>query len=150
DITLDAGERIWTESSYKYEPRGVARMLEAAGFGVAGQWTDAEAGFMLTLAGPRSPRCAVRRARRAVRGAGSGVRGPGCGVRGAGSGVRGPGSGVLGGAYVGRPFYGAPTASDWDGRPVKGRPTTGRVRSPHRRAYGPSRCRWRRTHPSAP
>lgn len=51
DITLDAGERIWTESSYKYEPRGVARMLEAAGFDVAEQWIDAEAGFMLTLAG---------------------------------------------------------------------------------------------------
>lgn len=49
-FTIGAGERIWTESSYKYQPAGVARMLEAAGFSVSTQMIDAEAGFMLTLA----------------------------------------------------------------------------------------------------
>jgi dimethylhistidine N-methyltransferase len=50
ELTISAGERIWTESSYKYEPRDVVLMLEAAGFGVTEQWIDAPGGFALTLA----------------------------------------------------------------------------------------------------
>jgi dimethylhistidine N-methyltransferase len=50
-FTITAGERIWTESSYKYEPRDVEEMLEAAGFRVTDQWIDHAGGFMLTLAG---------------------------------------------------------------------------------------------------
>lgn len=47
DITLEDGETIWTESSYKYEPRDLESMLKRAGFRVAAQWTDD--GFALTL-----------------------------------------------------------------------------------------------------
>jgi dimethylhistidine N-methyltransferase len=50
EFTVHPGERIWTESSFKYEPRGVVGMLEASGFEAARQWLDAEGGFMLTLA----------------------------------------------------------------------------------------------------
>jgi dimethylhistidine N-methyltransferase len=48
DITFDAGELIWTESSYKYRTDDLAPLLARAGFRVAGQWQ--EAGFALTLA----------------------------------------------------------------------------------------------------
>jgi dimethylhistidine N-methyltransferase len=48
DITFDAGESIWTESSYKYRLDGLAPLLDRAGFRVAGQWQDR--GFALTLA----------------------------------------------------------------------------------------------------
>jgi dimethylhistidine N-methyltransferase len=48
DIAFAADERIWTESSYKYEPEAVIRMLARAGFVVAAQWV--EDGFALTLA----------------------------------------------------------------------------------------------------
>ncbi len=48
DITFDAGETIWTESSYKYRADDLTPMLERAGFRVAGQWTAD--GFALTLA----------------------------------------------------------------------------------------------------
>lgn len=51
DITFDAGESIWTESSYKYRAADLAPMLERAGFGVTGQWQ--EDGFALTLAEAR-------------------------------------------------------------------------------------------------
>ena len=47
DIAFDAGEAIWTESSYKYEGRGIAAMLDRAHFGVAHQWRAD--GFALTL-----------------------------------------------------------------------------------------------------
>ena len=51
DRTIDftRGERIWTESSYKYEPEQVQRMGRDAGFETAEQWIDADAGFALTL-----------------------------------------------------------------------------------------------------
>jgi L-histidine Nalpha-methyltransferase len=49
EVTLDQGEAIWTESSYKYRPTDVIRMLEAAGFCNATQWIDADNGFALTL-----------------------------------------------------------------------------------------------------
>jgi L-histidine N-alpha-methyltransferase len=48
DITFDAEEPIWTESSYKYRLEDVAAMLERCGFRVISQW--AEHGFALTLA----------------------------------------------------------------------------------------------------
>jgi uncharacterized SAM-dependent methyltransferase len=49
DVTFEPGETIWTESSYKYEPIGVVRMLERAGFRRVEQWIDDAEGFALTL-----------------------------------------------------------------------------------------------------
>ena len=49
-FTMEAGEQIWTESSYKYRPDDVRRLVEPAGFRVASQWIDADDGFALTLA----------------------------------------------------------------------------------------------------
>jgi dimethylhistidine N-methyltransferase len=51
DITFDAGETIWTESSYKYRPRDVLSMLDRAGFSVVRQWREHD--FALTLAEAR-------------------------------------------------------------------------------------------------
>jgi L-histidine N-alpha-methyltransferase len=51
DITLDAGESIWTESSYKYRVDDLASTLDRAGFQMTGQWQ--ESGFALTLAEAR-------------------------------------------------------------------------------------------------
>jgi L-histidine N-alpha-methyltransferase len=48
-VTFRSGERIWTESSYKYEPSGVVDMGARAGFSTAAQWRDDEARFALTL-----------------------------------------------------------------------------------------------------
>lgn len=47
DITFEAGESIWTESSYKYRIDDLAPLLDRAGFRVTGQWQ--EDGFALTL-----------------------------------------------------------------------------------------------------
>jgi dimethylhistidine N-methyltransferase len=44
-----AGESIWTESSCKYTPAGIASLGTAAGFGLRQQWLDTEAGFALSL-----------------------------------------------------------------------------------------------------
>ena len=44
------GEPIWTESSYKYRPDEIGRLLSAGGFRVAAQWIDETAQFALTLA----------------------------------------------------------------------------------------------------
>jgi len=49
DFTLEDGESIWTESSYKYTPTQIARALEQAGFKLVEQWIDEPAGFALTL-----------------------------------------------------------------------------------------------------
>jgi L-histidine Nalpha-methyltransferase len=49
EVTFEAGETIWTESSYKYRPDAVVQMLEHAGFRRVEQWLDAAAGFALTL-----------------------------------------------------------------------------------------------------
>ena len=49
DITLEAGEAIWTESSYKYEASDIVATLERAGFGLIEQWIDREDQFALTL-----------------------------------------------------------------------------------------------------
>jgi dimethylhistidine N-methyltransferase len=43
------GENIWTESSYKYEPEGLAAMGRSAGFACSGQWIEPTARFALTL-----------------------------------------------------------------------------------------------------
>jgi L-histidine Nalpha-methyltransferase len=50
-LTIDfaAGERIWTESSYKYEPEAFRRQLQSTGFRPAGQWIDPEGRFLLFL-----------------------------------------------------------------------------------------------------
>lgn len=50
DVTLGEGERIWTESSYKYEPIEITRLLERCGLAVRSQWVDHDAGFALTAA----------------------------------------------------------------------------------------------------
>ena len=48
-FTLAAGEFIWTESSYKFEPDDIGRRLEAAGFSAVRQWVNEEDRFALTL-----------------------------------------------------------------------------------------------------
>ena len=50
DFVMEAGERIWTESSYKYEASQIVSILEKSGFGVRAQWIDAVDRFALTLA----------------------------------------------------------------------------------------------------
>jgi dimethylhistidine N-methyltransferase len=49
-FTMEEGESIWTESSYKYKPEEIAEALKAAGFRLANQWIDRTDGFALTLA----------------------------------------------------------------------------------------------------
>lgn len=49
EITLDEGESIWTESSYKYEPDAVVTPAVQAGFVRAAQWIDTDDAFALTL-----------------------------------------------------------------------------------------------------
>jgi L-histidine N-alpha-methyltransferase len=49
-VRLRAGERIHTESSYKYTPRMVKRMLGVAGFSWRRTWTDPRGWFALHLA----------------------------------------------------------------------------------------------------
>jgi dimethylhistidine N-methyltransferase len=48
-VAFAAGERIWTESSYKYEPEQIAGLAMDCGFMVAEQWLDEDARFALTL-----------------------------------------------------------------------------------------------------
>lgn len=48
-LTLEAGESIWTESSYKYEPAGIRTLVESAGFAERAQWIEDDARFALTL-----------------------------------------------------------------------------------------------------
>jgi L-histidine Nalpha-methyltransferase len=50
DVDLAAGEAIWTESSYKYTPEGLAAQLAAAGFAPEASWIDRDDAFALTLA----------------------------------------------------------------------------------------------------
>ncbi|HEU5179283.1 MAG TPA: L-histidine N(alpha)-methyltransferase [Candidatus Polarisedimenticolia bacterium] len=49
-FVMEAGETIWTESSYKYRLPEIASMLKRAGFELRAQWIDAGARFALTLA----------------------------------------------------------------------------------------------------
>jgi dimethylhistidine N-methyltransferase len=48
-VRFEAGERIWTESSYKYAPEQIVAMGASAGLASRDQWIDADAGFALTL-----------------------------------------------------------------------------------------------------
>jgi L-histidine N-alpha-methyltransferase len=48
-VPFARGERIWTESSYKYEPSQIDQMGMNAGFTTTEQWIDDEARFALTL-----------------------------------------------------------------------------------------------------
>ncbi len=49
NITFEPDEPIWSESSYKYEPDSIVRVLERAGFSLLGQWIDEDARFAVTL-----------------------------------------------------------------------------------------------------
>jgi dimethylhistidine N-methyltransferase len=49
DFTIDEGESIWTESSYKYEAHQIVDAAERTGFQRKAQWVDANDGFALTL-----------------------------------------------------------------------------------------------------
>jgi uncharacterized SAM-dependent methyltransferase len=49
EVCFEAGETIWTESSYKYQPDAVIAMLDRASFRLLGQWIDEGARFALTL-----------------------------------------------------------------------------------------------------
>jgi dimethylhistidine N-methyltransferase len=46
---FEAGESIWTESSYKYTPEGVASLAAASGFAVRQLWVDEADRFGLAL-----------------------------------------------------------------------------------------------------
>jgi L-histidine Nalpha-methyltransferase len=48
-VPFARGERIWTESSYKYEPSQIDAMGLQAGFTTTEQWIDDDARFALTL-----------------------------------------------------------------------------------------------------
>ena len=48
-VDFEAGEFIWTESSYKFTPEEVAERGEQAGFRCRQQWIEADARFSLTL-----------------------------------------------------------------------------------------------------
>jgi L-histidine Nalpha-methyltransferase len=48
-VSFEPGERIWTESSYKYTPEEIERMAADTGFAVRDQWIDNDARFALTL-----------------------------------------------------------------------------------------------------
>ena len=50
DFEMAEGESIWTESSYKYTPDGIAALLGGCGFEVKAQWIDATDRFALTHA----------------------------------------------------------------------------------------------------
>ena len=49
-FVMEAGETIWTESSYKYRPQEIVSMLERTGFAVRASWIDAVDRFALTQA----------------------------------------------------------------------------------------------------
>jgi len=48
-VEFEAGEHIWTESSYKYDVEQIREMGGSAGFAVRCQWIDKAAQFALTL-----------------------------------------------------------------------------------------------------
>jgi dimethylhistidine N-methyltransferase len=48
-VPFAAGETIWTESSYKYEPDEIVTRGARAGFRLQRQWIEPSAGFALTL-----------------------------------------------------------------------------------------------------
>jgi L-histidine Nalpha-methyltransferase len=48
-VAFERGERIWTESSYKYEPNQIERMAVETSFAIRDQWIDTDARFALSL-----------------------------------------------------------------------------------------------------
>jgi L-histidine N-alpha-methyltransferase len=48
-VSFEAGEHIWTESSYKYDADQIREMGASAQFEIRRQWVDAAAQFALTL-----------------------------------------------------------------------------------------------------
>lgn len=50
EFDMADGERIWTESSYKYRPDALERLLAGAGFRRRAQWVDDPDQFALTFA----------------------------------------------------------------------------------------------------
>lgn len=54
DVSFDLGERIHTESSYKYHPQDVYDLAERCGFTMSGAWTDGECRFLSALLSVRS------------------------------------------------------------------------------------------------
>jgi L-histidine Nalpha-methyltransferase len=48
-VQFEPGERIWTESSYKYEPSQIETMAVDTGFAIRDQWIDNDARFALSL-----------------------------------------------------------------------------------------------------
>lgn len=48
-FSLEQGERIWTESSYKYETESVHQLLQESGFLPERAWNDPSAHFLLLL-----------------------------------------------------------------------------------------------------
>ena len=48
-VAFERGESIWTESSYKFQPRGLVQLGARAGLALVDQWIDGSAGFALTL-----------------------------------------------------------------------------------------------------
>ena len=48
-VQFQAGERIWTESSYKYEPEEIVEKGARVGFMGRAQWVEPESRFALTL-----------------------------------------------------------------------------------------------------
>jgi dimethylhistidine N-methyltransferase len=51
-IAFEAGETIWTESSYKYDERSFATLLCAAGLRATQRWTDANDWFWIAFLEP--------------------------------------------------------------------------------------------------
>ena len=49
-LDLRAGDSIWTESSYKYDPSRFSDMLRRSGFAPARHWIDDEGQFLLVVA----------------------------------------------------------------------------------------------------
>ena len=50
-VAFEAGESIWTESSYKYTPAGITALCRRSGFEAREMWIDSDAGFSLCLLG---------------------------------------------------------------------------------------------------
>ncbi len=54
EVAFDAGERIYTESSYKYSTAEIEQLARAAGMVVERRWLDAERRFSVNLLAPLS------------------------------------------------------------------------------------------------
>jgi L-histidine Nalpha-methyltransferase len=48
-VAFEPGERIWTESSYKYEPHQIEHLGSDTGFTMRRQWIEEDARFALSL-----------------------------------------------------------------------------------------------------